>query len=281
MRSTGKKQGLSRVSMGRLLVIWRELDWSFDDKQGLYRAFLEKQARENVTTLFDLLKRESPAPHETTWLADLADLLLAWLEAGQTGLRLFLLSGLEQNGRSNALLRLHAFLTRHVRSRLAVRYTDQTECALSARCFVDLIFHFGLMRTVEGKWPSGVAREQIVQTIVRMVLSNSAPDTLSRDPKSKSEEDSMASTSRLRLMVRRGVERMKCSRMDNKQRQKEQQRTRVPEKEEPPIPEKEDAPIQWELSDDDKAFLRSCNISSKEFGRLEHKDVTTMRDRPR
>jgi len=69
--------------------------------------------------------------------------------------------------------------------------------------------------------------------------------------------------------------------MDNKEKQKGQQRTRVPEKEEPPIPEKEEPPIQRELSDEGKAFLRSCKISSKEFGRLEHKDVTTMRDRPR
>jgi len=144
---------------------------------------------------------------------------------------------------------------------------------LSRVCFVDLIFHFGLMRTVEGKWPSRVAREKIVQTIVRMVLGNPAPDTLSRDPKSKSEEDSMTSISRLRLMVRRGVERMRCSRMDNKQRQKEQQRTRIPEKEE--------APIQWELSDDDTAFLRSCNISPESFGRLEDNDVPTMSDRRR
>jgi len=61
--------------------------------------------------------------------------------------------------------------------------------------------------------------------------------------------------------------------MDNKQRQKEQQRTRIPEKEE--------APIQWELSDDDTAFLRSCNISPESFGRLEDNDVPTMSDRRR
>jgi hypothetical protein len=39
--------------------------------------------------------------------------------------------------------------------------------------------------------------------------------------------------------------------MDNKEKQK-RQRTRVPAKEEPGI--------QWELSEDDKEFLKSCNI---------------------
>jgi hypothetical protein len=48
---------------------------------------------------------------------------------------------------------------------------------------------------------------------------------------------------------------MRCSGMDNKEKQKGPQRTRAPEKEE--------TPIQWELTDDDKAFLRSCNISSE------------------
>jgi hypothetical protein len=39
----------------------------------------------------------------------------------------------------------------------------------------------------------------------------------------------------------------------DKEKQKGQQKTRVPEKEE--------TPIQWELSEEDKAFLRACNIS--------------------
>lgn len=39
--------------------------------------------------------------------------------------------------------------------------------------------------------------------------------------------------------------------MDNKEKQK-RQRTRVPAKEEPAI--------QWELSEEDKEFLKACNI---------------------
>lgn len=42
--------------------------------------------------------------------------------------------------------------------------------------------------------------------------------------------------------------------MDNKEKQKGQQKTRVSEKEE--------TPVQWELTDEDKTFLRSCNISA-------------------
>ncbi len=57
------------------------------------------------------------------------------------------------------------------------------------------------------------------------------------------------------MTPKRGAVRMRCSGMDNKEKQKGPQRTRVPEKEE--------TPIQWELTDDDKAFLRSCNISSE------------------
>ncbi|HXK61839.1 MAG TPA: hypothetical protein PLP42_18280 [Acidobacteriota bacterium] len=41
--------------------------------------------------------------------------------------------------------------------------------------------------------------------------------------------------------------------MDNKEKQKGQQKARVPQTEE--------VLIQWELTEDDKAFLKSCNIS--------------------
>jgi hypothetical protein len=41
----------------------------------------------------------------------------------------------------------------------------------------------------------------------------------------------------------------------DKEKQKGQQKTRVPEKEE--------TEVQLELTDEDKAFLRSCNISQE------------------
>jgi len=185
MHATANKQQLSWVSMGRLLVIWRELDWYFDDKHGPHREFLQKQAQEKVPALLELIKPDSQEPDEGTWLVDLADLLLGWMEGGRGGLQLLLLSGLEQDGRSKAVSRLHAFLTRRVQSRLAARYTDEIECALAAQCFIELIFHFGLTHTLEGKWASGVPRQQIVQMIVRMVLGHSAPGTLSQDPQSQ------------------------------------------------------------------------------------------------
>jgi len=43
--------------------------------------------------------------------------------------------------------------------------------------------------------------------------------------------------------------------MDNKEKQKEAQKSRVPEKER--------TSIRWELTDEDKAFLTSSNISSE------------------
>lgn len=39
----------------------------------------------------------------------------------------------------------------------------------------------------------------------------------------------------------------------DKEKQKGQQKSRVPDKEE--------TPVQWELSDEDKEFLKTCNIS--------------------
>lgn len=153
----------------------------FQDKQGLYRAVLEKQAQEVLTALLDASKPESRERDETTFLAGLADLLLGWIEGDQTALRLFLYGALDQEAGSRTLLCLHAFLTRQVQSRLAAGHKDDIERTLLAQCFVGLIFHFGLLHTLEGKWPSGVSREQIVNTVVHMVLASTAPGAIRRD----------------------------------------------------------------------------------------------------
>ncbi|MFB3902037.1 MAG: TetR/AcrR family transcriptional regulator [Acidobacteriota bacterium] len=151
------------------------------DKRGLYRAVLEKQAQEVLAALLDATKPESRELDETTWLADLAHRVLARMEADPIPFRLFLFSALEQDACSSPLLRLHGVLTRHIESRLACGHGDETERALLAQCLVGMVFHFGLLWMLEGKWPCGVAREQIVKTVVRTVLGSAAPGTRPRD----------------------------------------------------------------------------------------------------